>query len=324
MQLRTPFRFLTGIALAAAFAGATYAAACAAGEEPVTLAAPPGILQGTLDVPAGAGPFPLVIILAGSGPTDRNGNQGEQIRTDTYKQLAAGLAAKGVASLRYDKRGVAGSSRAVAKENDLRFETYADDAAAWVAKVRKDPRFNRIFIAGHSEGSLVGILAAQRTKIDGFVSLDGAGRRVPALLHDQLAKGAPNLVVQSDAIAAQLQRGQSVDDVPDELQMLYRPSVQQYLISWFKYDPATELAKLKIPVTIVQGEADIQVPVSDAKLLAAADPAAKLVIVPGMSHPLKHVGSTSPADENPAYVDPALPLDPAVVQAIVDLIARAA
>ena len=310
--------------LSLTLAAAACAQARAAGDEAITLAAPPGSLHGTLTVPAGTGPFPIVVILAGSGPTDRNGNSGEQLRTDAYKQLAAALSAKGIATLRYDKRGVAGSSLAVAKESDLRFDTYADDAVAWIAKLRKDPRFKRIFLVGHSEGSLVGILAAQRTRVDGFVSLAGAGRKVPALLHEQLAKGAPNLVVESDAIAAQLQRGHRVDDVPDELQPLYRASVQPYLISWFRYDPAGELAKLSIPVAIVQGDADVQVTVGDATLLSSANPKATLLIVPGMSHTLKHVAGTTQADQTPAYSDPALPIDPAVVQAIVDLVARAA
>ena len=306
-----------------AFAGSIFASASAAGDEAVTLAAPPGILQGTLTLPAGAGPFPVVMILAGSGPTDRDGNSPAGARTDAYKQLAAALAAKGIATLRYDKRGSAGSALAIGKESDLRFGTYVDDAVAWIGQLRADKRFNRFFIVGHSEGSLIGILAAEHTKLDGYVSLDGAGRPAPALLHEQLAKNAPNYVAQSDAIAAQLQRGQSVDDVPAELMALYRPSVQPYLMSWFPIDPAVEIAKLKIPVTIVQGDADIQVPVSDAKLLAAADPTAKLVIVPGMSHVLKHVGGTEMTQQMPAYQDPSLPIDPAVVQAIVDLVARA-
>jgi hypothetical protein len=319
MRIRTWRAALVSFVLVAASIGSAGAA-----ETPVSLPVAPGALSGTLDVPAGAGPFPVVIILAGSGPTDRNGNSGRQLRSDAYELLAEGLAAKGIASLRYDKRGIGDSASAMTKESDLRFETYADDAAAWVAFLRKDPRFKRVFIAGHSEGSLVGMLAAQRVKVDGFISLAGAGRRIPALLHEQLAKGAPNVVVESDAIAAQLQRGQTVEDVPEDLMSLYRPSVQPYLISWFKYDPAAEIAKLAIPVAIVAGDADIQVPVSDAKLLAAAAPGATLVIVPGMSHTLKHVASTAQADEQPAYLDPSLPLDPAVVQAIVALIARAA
>lgn len=318
-------RFTFGVAVCAAFAFVALPRVAQAAEAAVTLAAPPGILQGTLDVPEGKGPFSLVVILPGSGPTDRDGNSpGMGVRTDAYKQLAAALAAKGIATLRYDKRGIGGSSLAIADEKSLRFDTYVDDAIAWIAQERKDPRFNRFFIVGHSEGSLIGILAAQRTKLDGYVSLDGAGRPAPVVLHEQIAKSAPNFLAQSDAIAAQLRLGQPVDDVPEELMSLYRPAIQPYLMSWFKLDPAAELAKLKIPVTIVQGEADIQVPVSDAKLLAAADPSATLIVVPGMSHVLKHVAGTTQAEEMTAYTDPSLPLDPAVVQAIVDLVARAA
>jgi pimeloyl-ACP methyl ester carboxylesterase len=309
--------------MAAAFAFADAGvAASASSEEAVTLPAPPGALEGTLSIPGGAGPFPVVVILAGSGPTDRDGNQG-QVRTNAYKQLADALAAQGVATLRYDKRGIAASAAALAKESDIRFGTYVSDAVAWLAKLRADKRFSRFYIAGHSEGSLLGILAAQQTKLDGLISLDGAGRPAPAILHEQMARSAPDFAVESDAIAAQLQRGQSVDDIPDALMALYRPSVQPYLISWFKYDPAAEIAKLTIPVTIVQGDADIQITLSDAKLLAAASKST-LVVVPGMSHTLKHVAGTTLAEETPSYTDPSLPIDPAVVQAIVALVTRAA
>lgn len=316
MPARTILRLALGTALGALAFSASGGAAHAA-ETPLVLAKPPGVIEGTLTMPSGKGPFPVVLIVAGSGPTDRDGNAGAALRTDTYKLLAAGLAAQGVATVRYDKRGVAGSALAMKSEADVRFSTYVDDAIGWVEKLRKDARFSRVYLVGHSEGSLVAILAAQQTKVDGVVSLEGAGRPIPAILHEQLARGAPNLVAQSDAIAAQLQHGERVEDVPAELQSLYRPSVQPYLISWFGYDPAKEIARLTVPVTIVQGDDDIQVSAEDAKLLAAGNKSAKLVTVPGMSHTLKHVAGTGEADQKPAYFDPSLPVVPAVVDAIV-------
>ncbi len=283
--------------------------------------------MGTLQLPASSsasGKFPVALIVAGSGPTDRDGN-GPTLRTDSYRLLANALASRGVAVARYDKRGVGASAAAAPSEKDLRFETYADDAAAWLDFLRADGRFNRLFLIGHSEGSLLGMLAAQRSKLDGFVSLCGPGRPAPALLHEQLTNNAPAaLVAQSDAIVAKLERGETVSDVQPSLLTLYRPSVQRYLISWFHYDPRIEIAKLKVPIAIVGGQYDAQVPAHDAHLLGDAAPAAKVTIVAGMSHPLKHVDGMSQAQQLPAYSDPARPIDPAVPATIAALVKRSA
>jgi uncharacterized protein len=284
-----------------------------------------GKIMGTLLLPttgAAGGKFPVVLIIAGSGPTDRDGN-GPTLRTDSYRLLAEALATKGIATARYDKRGIGASGPAAASEKDLRFEQYATDAVAWLDMLRADARFDRLFIAGHSEGSLLGMLAAQRTKISGYASLCGAGRRAAAVLHEQLKNNAPpELVAQSDAIVAKLVKGEQVADVPAQLISLYRPSVQPYLISWFKYDPTVEIAKLKVPMLVLGGQYDAQIPPHDARLLAAAAPAAKLLVVEGMSHPLKHVVGMTQAAQLPAYSDPALPIVPEVPSALVALVKR--
>jgi pimeloyl-ACP methyl ester carboxylesterase len=311
----------------AAFAASTSRAEAAASEQPLVLSTPTGKLMGTLQLPASSsasGKFPVALIVAGSGPTDRDGN-GPTLRTDSYRLLASALASKGIAVARYDKRGIAASAAAAPSEKDLRFEMYADDAAAWLDFLRADGRFDRLVLVGHSEGSLLGMLAAQRTKLDGFVSLCGPGRPAPALLHEQLTNNAPAaLVAQSDAIVAKLERGETVSDVPPSLLTLYRPSVQRYLISWFHYDPRIEIAKLKVPIAIVGGQYDAQVPAHDARLLGDAAPAAKVTIVAGMSHTLKHVEGMAQAQQLPAYSDPARPIDPAVPAAIAALVKRTA
>jgi len=134
----------------------------------ITLVTPTGNLAGTLLTPSGSGPFPLVVIIAGSGPTDRDGNSPLLPgANNSLRLLAEGLAERGIASLRYDKRGVGGSRAALAGEAELRFTTGADDAAAWVTKLRADPRFSTITVVGHSEGSLLGMLATQHSPVDG-------------------------------------------------------------------------------------------------------------------------------------------------------------
>ncbi len=278
-----------------------------------------GTIDGSLEIGA-ASPEPVVLIVAGSGPTDRNGNSPLYgLTADTYKLLAAGLERVNVASLRYDKRGIGASAAAITSEENLTFDTYVDDAAAWLRRLRADGRFSKIVIAGHSEGSLVAMVAAQRAPADAFVSFEGAGRPIATVLREQLEpKLSAQLYAQADAIVSSLQKGQRVADVPAELMAVFRPSVQPYLISWFKYDPAQEIAKLRIPVTIVQGTADVQVTMADAQALHAAAPSSRFIVVQGMNHVLKYAPDVSSQSAIlKGYTDSSLPIAPQVVEAVV-------
>lgn len=301
----------------ACVAAAGVRAAARAAETAITLQTPTGTVFGTLALPATV-PAPVVLIVAGSGPVDRNGNAG-MLQTNAYAQIAAALAARGVASVRYDKRGVGASAKAAPPESDIRIETYADDVAAWVRLLTADKRFLRTIVAGHSEGSLLGILALQQAKGYGFVSLEGAGRPIGVVLDEQLKRRLPaDLDKKAEAVVAQLERGKTVADPPPELMALFRPSVQPYVISMMQYDPAKEIAKLSVPVTIVQGTADVQVTIDDANALKRAVPSAKLVLVQGMNHVLKHAPDTSSqAAVTAGYTDPSLPIEPQVIDAIV-------
>lgn len=237
-------------------------------EQAVSVPSTPGMLAGTLTVPAGNGPFSVALIIAGSGPTDRDGNSKQTgLQTDAYKLLAQGLAAHGIASLRYDKRLV-GSSRFTQSEADLRFDDFVKDASALVDFLKTDKRFNKIAIIGHSEGSLIGMIVAQRNPNAGlYISLEGAGKNAADLIDDQVRTTGASQAIVDEVIAdnEQLKAGKILASPDPQLNSLFRPSVQPYLISWFRYDPATELAKLKIPVLIVQGTTDIQTSVAGAK-----------------------------------------------------------
>jgi pimeloyl-ACP methyl ester carboxylesterase len=288
-----------------------------AAEQAFDLAAPGGTLAGTLNLPAASGKVPVVLIIAGSGPTDRDGNGPvAQARNDSLKLLAAALADAGFASVRYDKRGIGASRAAGPSESALRFDTYVDDAVAWIAKLKADPRFSRVAVIGHSEGSLIGMLAARRGGADAFVSIAGPAQAAGAVLRGQLAgKLPPDLAASSERILAGLEQGKTDADVPPALAALYRPSVQPYMISWLKYTPAEQLAALRVPVLVVQGTTDIQVGVEQAEALKKARPDAVLAIVPGMNHVLKEV----PADRQrqlASYGDPALPLHPQLASTI--------
>lgn len=289
----------------------------AAGENPITLGTPTGSIYGTLTLPANAGPYPLVLIIAGSGPTDRDGNSGP-VRAGTYRLLAQALAASGIASVRYDKRGVGASAAAAPSESDLRFDTYVDDAVSWLRMLAADKRFSQLTIAGHSEGALIGTIAAESTAVHALVTLEGAGRPAYTVLREQLhTKLPPALYKRADEIMAQLQSGRTAANVPAELEVLFRPSVQPYLISWFKYDPAAEIANVRAPIAIVQGTADVQVTAVDAEALKRGAPAAQLVVVNGMNHMLKYAPDHStPAATLRGYEDPSLPVDPQAVSAV--------
>jgi hypothetical protein len=292
-------------------------------EQSIQLQTSTGVLHGTLTTPAGEAPHPVALIVAGSGPTDRDGNTilvpGAN---NSLKLLALGLAARGVASVRYDKRGVAQSRAAAPVEADLRFGTYADDAAAWVRQLKDDPRFATVAVVGHSEGSLVGMLAAQRAPADAFVSIAGIARRASDVLRDQLRPQlSADLWAESERILAALEAGTTTDVVPQALHPLYRPSVQPYLISWFRFRPTDEISRLTVPVLVAQGTTDLQVGVAEARALKEANPRAELLIVEGMNHVLKLVPPDAAAQQA-SYSDPSLAVAPELIERTARIIPR--
>jgi pimeloyl-ACP methyl ester carboxylesterase len=276
-----------------------------------------GDINGTLTVPEKPKKTPVVLIIAGSGPTDRDCNSPLGIKTNAYKMLAESFAANGISTLRFDKRGIAKSKAAMTSENDIRFDNYINDAIGWIDMLKQDKRFSKIFILGHSEGSLIGIVAAEQTPVSGFISVAGAGSPGDTILRKQLKNQLPpQLLKESNNVLDSLRSGKTVSKLSPVLLSLYRPSVQPYIISWFKYDPSVEIKKLRIPVLIVQGTTDIQVSVDDAKLLSAAKPDAQLLIIDNMNHILKE--AEADRQKNIAtYTNPDLPLKQELVQGIV-------
>jgi uncharacterized protein len=277
-------------------------------------------LRGTLLVPPGDARIPAALILAGSGPTDRNGNQ-PTTHTDNLKLLAHGLFAAGIATLRIDKRGIGASGPAALAEADLRLDAYVADAKAWLAFLRTQDRIGRVFIVGHSEGALIASVAAQGEDLAGLVLISGIGSPLGAVIRRQLGAVAEPLRQRAFDIIAALERGQTTRDVPAELAALLRPSVQPFLISSLTRDPVAALAATTAPALIVQGTTDLQVGVEDANLLAASRAGIELAIIDGMNHTFK-VAPADTAAQRPAYIDPDLPLAPALVPAVSDFIRR--
>ena len=290
-------------------------------ERPVTLDVGGGTLRGTELAPAavqGTGtPVPVVLLHAGSGPTDRNGNSTALPgANDSLRMVAQALAERGIASVRYDKRLIAASKSPQWTEADVRFDDYANDAVAWIRQLRNDPRFAKVVMVGHSEGALVAAVACRRGAADGCVEIAGIGRGLDEVLDQQLKPHlGPALFAEHTRIVAALKEGKLADGVPPELMMLYRPSVQPYLISTLRHEPRAAITALTMPVLIVQGTSDIQVKVADAEALAKAQPAARLVIIEGMNHVLKIVGDDQ-ALQVKSYGSADLPVAPQLIDAV--------
>lgn len=288
-------------------------------EKPLTAPGPQGELAGTF-TDAGKG-SPVVLIIPGSGPTDRDGNNKLGVAAAPYRLLAEGLAKRGVSSVRIDKRGMFGSKAAIADANKVTIADYAADAHAWAASVRAATGAQCVWLLGHSEGALIALSAAQRPAgICGVVTVAGTGRKLGAVLRDQLRANPANAPLLPPAMAAidSLEAGRAVDSstLPEPLRPLFNAAVQPFLIDLMAHDPAKLAASLGVPLLVVQGDKDIQVSVDDAKALAAAQPKARLVLLGGVNHVLKLPAGDDRAANLAAYADPSLPIAPTVVDAV--------
>jgi pimeloyl-ACP methyl ester carboxylesterase len=282
------------------------------------------LLSGTLFALPGPKDSPVVLIIAGSGPTDRNGNSilipGEN---NSLLQLAEKLGDGGISSLRYDKRGV-GRSRMTegVTEESITITQIVDDARAFFEYLEKRG-YSRIYLAGHSEGSLIAMLLAGQVKSAGVISIAGTGRKAVDILHEQLTNQLPAGVVRRfDSAADSIAAGHTVKEVPPALATLLRPSVQPYLNSWFKQDPKKLIGTLDCPILILQGTKDTQIGEKDARLLHEGNPRAKMVLIRDMNHVLKIISSFDPAENRKSYSDPRLEISEQLVEEIVTFIGR--
>jgi len=317
----------------AALAGVTMMSAGAAAaqqsvpEVAVEAPGPQGALAGTMiESTPGA---PVVLIIPGSGPTDRNGDNRYGINGGVYRQLAVGLAARGIATVRVDKRGMFGSRAAVPDANNVTIAAYTDDVRSWIAVIRKRTNAHCVWILGHSEGGLVALAAAQRTPdICGLLLVAAMGRPLADVMRAQLKANPANAPLLPQALAAidSLEAGKAFDasGLNPALAPLFSSAVQPYLIDTFRYDPAKLAAAYKGPMLVLQGNRDMQVTLEDASILKNAHLSAKLVIVPGVNHVLKPVAGETRAANFATYGDASLAIDPAVVDAVATAVLAAA
>lgn len=288
-------------------------------ETPISVKILSGSISGTLAMPKNVtGKIPVVIIIPGSGPVDRDGNSAKtNLITNTYKLMAEGLGKNGIASLRYDKRGV-GESVTTEKEENMHFDDGIDDAYSLINLLSEDKRFSKIILAGHSEGSLIGILAGTNENVRGLISIAGAGVRADQILLEQM-KSQPEYFERGiKKMLDSLRRGKIDKNVDPSLYSIARPSIQPYIMSWCRFDPAKEIKQVKVPVLVMHGTTDLQVNVSNAEKLRKSK-TTNVLIINGMNHVLKE----APIDREKnlaTYKQPDLPLKPELITGMVDFI----
>ncbi|WP_374759049.1 alpha/beta fold hydrolase [Dyadobacter chenwenxiniae] len=291
-------------------------------EVDISFTRPDLTLKGTLALPKSGIHETLIIIVAGSGPTDRNGNQ-NGAANNSLQMASAGLAEKGFATVRYDKRGVGESQKAGITEKDLRFDDYAKDLASITRDLMDDKRFKRIVLLGHSEGALLAMIVARELKPAGLIILNGQAEPADVLLRRQLRKNLPDSTFQiANTILAGLKAGKITDNISNTtLSGVFRPNVQPYLISWMVYDPTQIIKQVSVPTLIVQGLTDLQTGEDQAKKLAEALPSCKLVLIDDMNHVLKK-SSINTIENLQTYNNPDLRLNEKLLPPIISFIDR--
>ena len=268
---------------------------------------------------------PVVLIIPGSGPTDRDGNNPLGVNAGSYRLLAEGLAAAGVSTVRIDKRGMFGSAYAVPDANGVTINDYVEDVRAWIQVIRDTTGTDCVWLLGHSEGGLVALATAQdKDEICGVVLIATPGRPLGNVLKEQLHANPANaeLLLQADAAIDALAAGRRVDSTnfAEPLAALFAPAIQDFLISAFTLDPAQLIKNISKPILILQGEADLQVGMPDAEALADAAPSAQLIGLPDTNHVLKTVAPNDTAANIATYTNPNLPLAPDVIKSILNFV----
>lgn len=318
---------IVGLAMLRNLVVALFLAACMAAPAPesaaeeVSIQGAEGALGGAYLAGDGAG-RPAVLLHPGSGPTDRDGNQ-RNLRSDNIRLVAEAIAAAGYPTLRVDKRGVGASAAPPLREENISLELYAQDVRRWIDWLTQEQGAPCVILLGHSEGGMIAMLAAaEDERVCGLVLAATLGRPAADVIADQLRAGLqPSLLDQALEINAALARGERVDNVPSALSALFRPSVQPFLIGFYRLNPPEVLTRSSAPALVLQGDNDLQITVADAQALAAARAGVELRVIEGMSHMLRQAPRDR-AGNIASYNDHATPIDAEAIAAILAFLAR--
>lgn len=271
-------------------------------------------VDGTLLTPTNVTQPNLAIIIGGSGPTDRDGNQ-NFLKNNSLKKLAESLSNKSIATFRYDKR-VVKQIRLGQIDKNIRFDDFVEDAISVLDYFIKSNRFNHIYIIGHSQGSLVGMLAA-KNGADGFISIAGVAQPIDNIVIEQIEKTYPIFSKDAKRVFNTLRKGKKTNNYPAELASIFNKDVQDFMINWMQYNPEDEIKKLKIPVLILQGKKDLQVEIKEATQLNKAVPQSKLAIIELMNHVLVSIEGDN-VENSKSYNEPSRKISDVLINEILD------
>lgn len=258
----------------------------------------------------------LAIIIAGSGPTNRNGNQ-NFLKNNSLKKLAEGLSGKGIATFRYDKRIV----KQILKndvDKDIMFDDFVSDASDVIDYFKAKDRFNKIYVIGHSQGSLVGMLSA-KDKADGFISLAGAGNNFGDVIIEQVEKTAPMFTEDTKRVISSLKEGKTTTDFPVALASLFNADIQPFMINWMSYNPTGIIKDLDMPILLINGTKDLQVSVKEAELLKESNDKAELIIIENMNHVLFEIEGDD-LENSKSYNESFRTISPQLIKSVIDFI----
>ncbi|RCT54853.1 S9 family peptidase [Winogradskyella sp. KYW1333] len=273
-------------------------------------------IDGTLLIPEQNEANKLAIIIAGSGPTDRNGNQNFLIN-NSLKKLAEELTNNGIATFRYDKR-IVKQIRQGNLDNNIKFDDFINDASDVITHFKTSNQFSEIFVIGHSQGSLVGMIASQ-DKVNGFVSLAGTGQNIGDVIIEQINNTAPMLKEDTEQVVSILKAGKTTNDYPLALSSMFSKDIQPFMISWMAYNPTNIINSLNCPVLIVNGTKDLQVSVKEAELLKRANDNSNIVIIEKMNHVLIEIEGDD-LENSKSYNESFRKISPTLIENITNFI----
>lgn len=274
------------------------------------------LIDGTLLTPSNNSKATLAIIIAGSGPTNRDGNQ-NFLMNNSLKKLAEGLTNEGIATFRYDKRIVKQIRKGNVDKNIL-FDDFVTDAVSVIDYFKKQNTFSKIYVIGHSQGSLVGMLAAKE-KANGFISLAGAGQSIAGVLQEQIDKTAPMFSEETKKVLEVLKENKTTTEYPQALASIFDISIQPFMSNWIQHQPQEIIKELNMPILIINGTKDLQVSVSEANLLKDANANAKLVIIENMNHILFTIEGDN-LENSKSYNESFRKINPEVISSITSFI----